>query len=92
MITYDIKDLYLNIPIDKILKITEIQLLKNNDKHKTKQTITILKTILVQNYFTFHDTIYHPNKRVAMESPISGTMAKIFLQYIYRKQALKTIT
>jgi hypothetical protein len=26
--------------------------------------------------------IYHPNKAVAMGSPISGTMAEIFLQYI----------
>jgi hypothetical protein len=43
MITYDVKDLYVNIPIDETLKITESQLLKNNDKHKTKQIITILK-------------------------------------------------
>jgi len=82
MITYDVKDLYVNIPTDETLKITENQLLKNNYKHKTKQIITILKTILAQNYFTFHDTIYHPNKDVAMGSPISGTMAEIFLQYI----------
>jgi len=81
MITYDVKDLYVNIPIDETLKITESQLLKNNDKHKTKQTIIILKTILAQNYFTFHDSIYHPNKGVAMGSPISGTMAEIFLKY-----------
>jgi hypothetical protein len=61
MITYYVKDLYVNIPIDETLKITESQLLKNNDKPKTKKIITILKTILAQNYFTFHDTIYHPN-------------------------------
>jgi hypothetical protein len=59
----------------------ENQQLNNNDKHKTKQIITILKTILEQNYFTFHDKIYHPNKGVAMGSPISGTMAETFLQY-----------
>jgi hypothetical protein len=46
MATFDIKDLYLNIPIEETLKITEQQLLKNNDKHKTKQIITILRTIL----------------------------------------------
>jgi len=82
MITYDVKDLYVNIPIDETLKITESQLLKNNDKQKTKQIIAILKTILAQNYFIFQDSIYHPNKGVAMGSPISGTMAEIFLQYI----------
>jgi len=42
MITYDVKDLYVNIPIEETLKITENQLLKNNDKHKTKQIIAIL--------------------------------------------------
>ena len=82
MITYDVKDLYVNIPIDETLNITESQLLKNKDKQKTKQLIAILKTILAQNYFTFQDSIYHPNKGVAMGSPISGTMAEIFLQYI----------
>jgi hypothetical protein len=82
MITYDVKDLYFNIPIDETLKITESQLLKNNEKHKSKQIIAILKTILAQNYFTFQDAIYHPNKGVAMGSPISGKMAEIFSQYI----------
>jgi len=82
MITYDVKDLYVNIPINETLNITENQLLKNNDKHKNKQIIAVLKAILAQNYFTFQDSIYHPNKGVAMGSPISGTMAEIFLQYI----------
>jgi hypothetical protein len=77
MITYDIKDLYVNIPIEETLTITK-QLLKNNDKCKTKQIITILNTLLKQNYFEFQETVYHPNKGVAMGSPISGTMAEIF--------------
>jgi hypothetical protein len=76
MITYDVKGLYTNVPIDKTLKITEIQLLKNNDKHKTKQIITILKSILAQNYFTFHDTIYHPNKGVVMGPPYQARWRK----------------
>jgi hypothetical protein len=82
MITYDIKDLYVNIPFDKTIKIAKTQLLENNDKQKTKQIIMILKTILEQNYFSYQDTIYHPKKGTAMGSPISGTMAELFLQYI----------
>jgi hypothetical protein len=85
MITYDIKDLYVNIPIEETLTITKQQLLKNNDKCKTKQIITILHTLLKQNYFEFQETIYHPNKGVAMGSPISGTMAEIFLHHIENK-------
>jgi hypothetical protein len=85
MITYDIKDLYVNIPIEETLTITKQQLLKNNDKHKTKQIITILQTILEQNYFEFQGTIYHPNKETEMGSPISGTTAKTFLRNIEKK-------
>jgi len=80
MITYDIKDLYVNIPTYETIKIAKIQLLKN-DKQKTKQIITILKTILEQNYFVFQDMIYHPNKGVVVGSSISGTMAELFPQY-----------
>jgi len=85
MITYDIKDLYVNIPIEETLTITKQQLLKNNDKNKTKQIITILQTILEQNYFEFQGTIYHPNKGIEMGSPISGTTAKTFLRHIEKK-------
>jgi len=85
MITYDIKDLYINIPIEENLTITKQQLLKNNDKYITKQIITILHTILKQNYFEFQETIYHPSKGIAMGSPISGTMAEMFLQHIENK-------
>jgi len=46
MITHEVKNLYVNIPIDETLKFTESQLWSNNDKHETKQIITILKTIL----------------------------------------------
>jgi len=86
MATFDIKDLYVNIPIEEILKITEQQLMKNNDKQKTKQIITILHTILRQNYFEYQDTIYHASRGVAMGSPISGTIAEISLQHIENKQ------
>jgi len=81
MATFNIKDLYVNIPIEETLKITEL-LMKNNDEQKTKQIIAILHSILRQNVFEYQDTIYHPSKGVAMGSPISGTVAEIFLQHI----------
>jgi hypothetical protein len=42
----------------------------------------LLETILGQNYFTFQNQIYQPHKGVAMGSPISGTIAEIFLQQL----------
>jgi len=57
-----IKDLYVNIPIKEILTITKSVFLKDNDTQITKQIITLLKTILQQNYFSFENNLYQPEK------------------------------
>jgi hypothetical protein len=44
--------------------------------------MTLLNIILKQNYFSFRDQIYQPDKGVAMDSPVSGTMAEVFLQHL----------
>ena len=44
--------------------------------------MTLLNIILRQNYFSFLVQIYQSDKGVAMGSPISGTMAEIFLQQL----------
>jgi hypothetical protein len=54
----------------------------NNSPQIGKQIINILETVLKQNYFEFENNIYQPNKGVSMGSPISGLIAKIFLQNI----------
>jgi hypothetical protein len=78
----DIKDLYVNIPISETIYITKSHLLKISDIQTTNQIITLLEIILNQNYFSFHGQIYQPDKGMAMGSPISGTMAEIFLQHL----------
>jgi hypothetical protein len=70
LITLNIKDLYANIPIKETIDITRAQLLQNNDKQTTNQIITLLEVILGQNYFSFQDQIYQPEKGIAMGSPI----------------------
>jgi len=44
--------------------------------------MTLVNTILRQSYFSFLGLIYQPDKGVAMGSPISGTMAEVFLQQL----------
>jgi hypothetical protein len=51
----------------------------HNDQHTANQIIILLETILGQNYFTFKNQTYQPDKGVAMGSPNSGTVAEIFL-------------
>ena len=53
LLTLDIKDLYVNIPIQETLNLTRTQLIAHNDKQTTHQIMTLLNTILRQNYFSF---------------------------------------
>jgi len=78
LLTLDVKDLYVNIPIQETLNLTRTQLNAHNDKQTAHQIMTPLNTILRQNYFSFLGQIYQPDKGVAMGSPISGTTAEYF--------------
>jgi len=53
MISFDIKDLYVNTPIDETLSIIKTKLLQNNNIQITYQMLSLLKVILSQNYFMF---------------------------------------
>jgi hypothetical protein len=65
-ITLDIKDLYVNLPIQNILCITKFWLNKNNwDSTTTEQTLYLLETVLKQNYFQYNNRYYQPNKGIA---------------------------
>jgi hypothetical protein len=93
LITYDIKDVYVSIPIEETLTITKSKLLEINDIQTTKQIITLKKLILSQNYFTFQNKIYQPEKGGSIRSPISSIITEIFLQHfedMHIKQLLDT--
>jgi hypothetical protein len=42
----------------------------------------LLESVLQQNFFSFQNNTYQPEKGVSMVSPISNTVAEIFLQYL----------
>ena len=89
--TYEVKDV--NTSIEETLRITTLMLLKNNDTQITQQMITLMRLIPSQNYFTFQNQIYQSEKGVSMRSPISSTIAEIFLKPfkdIHIKQLLET--
>jgi hypothetical protein len=82
IITFDIKDLYVSIPIQEILQITQSLLRsKKLEKLLIQQTIQLLNTILVQNYCQFEGSFYQPEKGVTMGSPISSIVAEIFFEF-----------
>jgi hypothetical protein len=52
--TFDIKDLYVNIPIKETIRTTKTLLSRKNVDYITaQQTCLLLNTILKQNYFQF---------------------------------------
>ena len=81
MLTYDNKDLYINILTKEILMITKLLLLKHNDAWTTKQ-ITLWDVILQQHYFSFKNRIYQPETGISMGSLISSTIVEIFWQHM----------
>jgi hypothetical protein len=79
----DIKDLYVKIPINLTLNIVN-KLLKNNwtDVCTRRELMLTLRMITNQNYFQYEGKFYEPNSGVAMGSPLSEILAKIFLQHL----------
>jgi hypothetical protein len=93
-INLDIKDLYVNLPVQNIFHITKFWLNKHNNINMiTEQTLHLLKVILKQSYFQNNNQFLPLEKGIAMGSPISNTIAEIYLQFleeIYIKQWLES--
>jgi len=86
LVSLDIKDLFTNLPFKNILHTTEFWLSKNNnDRMLIEQTLHLLQTVLEQNYFQHNNQLYQSNKGITVGSPISSTLAEIYLQYLEEK-------
>jgi hypothetical protein len=81
LLTMDIKDLYVKIPINHTLNIANKLLNSNHvDEHITRDMMSILKMITNQNYFQYESKFYKPTMGLAMGSPLSSILAEIFPQ------------
>ena len=86
MITLDIKDLYVNVYTQNILHIHEFLLNKHNqDKTTTGQILQIGEIILKQTHFQYNNEFFQQNKGITMGSPISCTLAEIYLQFLEQR-------
>lgn len=82
--SFDIKNLYTNIPVEETLTILEKNLKKTNhlDNDKITEIINLTKMTLSQNYFEYNGDFYTQERGLAMGSPLSSIMADIFLNHI----------
>jgi hypothetical protein len=83
MMTLDIKDMYVKLPTEGILRAAKTGLKKTaNSLQINKQVMILLSIIMEQNYFQYNKQCYKPQKGIAMVSPVSGYLAEIYIQKI----------
>jgi len=71
------------LPNQGIIQSTIFWLDKNNTSKKVKEQFKRhLKIIIEQNLFQYNDQFFKPKNGIAMGSPVSGTLAEIYLQHI----------
>jgi hypothetical protein len=82
-ISFDVSNMYTNIPTKETMEILKENLRKNNvPKNELDDISKLLKTTLNQNYFEFNSKYYKQNDGLAMGSPISGTLANLYMNHL----------
>lgn len=82
--SFDIVNLYTNVPVNETIKILHRNLTKNSTLTPSaiNELITLTKAVLKQNYFKFNNQFYSQTDGLAMGSPLSGILAEIFLNSV----------
>jgi hypothetical protein len=85
--SFDVVNLYTNIPVDETLKILKENLSSNSSLSQAAivELINLTRTVLKQNYFKFEDEVFSQNDGLAMGSPLSSILAEIFLNHVENK-------
>jgi len=81
--SFDISNMYSNIPTGELIAILSDSCITNNVDDMTKKEIMkITQTIISQNYFQFQDTIYLQKEGLAMGASTSSILSEIYLQHM----------
>ena len=74
--------MYTNIPVQETIEIIRNLLVENHtNSQKIEETIELLNVITKQNYFEHDQKFYTQNDGLPMGSPLSGTLANIYLNH-----------
>lgn len=77
LMSLDVKDMFTNIPIEKVIDIVKENRMNNYDGKD--QVLKIIKTCTEQNYYRFNNKFYKQNKGLPMGSPLSPILAEIYM-------------
>ena len=92
--SYDVTALFTSVPIDQSLNIIKDQLEKdeavcNRIVLSVQNIIELLGFCLHNTYFSFQNTFYEQVEGVAMGSPVSFTVANLYMGH-FEREALKS--
>ena len=76
LVSFDVKSLFTRVPINETLIITKDILLSDSELEKK----TTMKLCLKSTFFSYEDVIYEQTGGTAMGSPLSPTVANIFME------------
>jgi len=82
--SFDIVNLYTNVPISETIDILRSNLTKNSSltSKQISDLVELTEATLRQNYFTFEDEFYIQKEGLAMGSPLSSILSELFLNHI----------
>lgn len=90
--SFDIANMYSNIPTDKMISIIKfISLQQNVDQKLMEELILMTHTIMEQNYFEFQNKFCTTNTGLTMGAPTSSVLSEIYLQFMEHTQFYTTL-
>jgi len=91
--SFDIENMYPNIPTNELTPIIRYMSLNNQLDAKTiDELIKVTHTVLEQNYFTFRNGNYSQTTGLAMGAPSSSILSEIYLQHLEYTKIVDIIT
>ncbi len=80
-VSFDISNMYSNVPIKKTLDILRSELSENINMNQNRidDIMNLTEATVNQNYFQFNEKYYKQEEGLAMGSPLSGLLSNIFM-------------
>ena len=95
MVNFDIKSLFLNVPVDEALEVilqrlTEDETLEDRTALTPEQVTHLLELCLKTTYFSFREEFYQQTDGAAVGSPVSPVVANLCME-MFEEMALSMV-